>query len=107
MWRQGQKYGLPCLCFINKMDKIGADFEMAVKSIRDKLLANPVGVQIPDWGRVEFKGLIDLIDHEGGLLRAGRNWGEVSGRGDSGRDEERADAYRHELIEAAAEYDET
>src|SRR4030042_1541385 len=47
VWRQGKKYELPCLCFINKMDKVGADFEMSVESIRDKLLANPVVLQMP------------------------------------------------------------
>jgi len=61
VWRQGQKYGLPCVCFINKMDKIGADFEMSVDSIRDKLLANPINVQIPIGAGDTFAGIIDLV----------------------------------------------
>ncbi|RPJ36634.1 MAG: GTP-binding protein, partial [Planctomycetaceae bacterium] len=61
VWRQGQKYGLPCLCFINKMDKVGADFEMSIKSIHDKLLANPVCVEIPIGAEDSFTGIIDLI----------------------------------------------
>jgi len=61
VWRQGQKYALPCLCFVNKMDKVGADFEMTVKSIRDKLLANPLCVQIPIGAEDSFRGIIDLI----------------------------------------------
>ena len=48
VWRQGQKYDLPCLCFINKMDKIGADFEMSVESIREKLAARPIVLEIAD-----------------------------------------------------------
>ena len=61
VWRQGQKYELPCLCFVNKMDKTGADFEMTIESIRDKLLANPVVMQVPIGADASFTGLIDLI----------------------------------------------
>jgi elongation factor G len=61
VWRQGQKYALPCLCFVNKMDKVGADFEMTVKSISDKLLANPVCLQLPIGAEDSFKGIIDLV----------------------------------------------
>jgi elongation factor G len=62
VWRQGQKYDLPCLCFVNKMDKTGADFEMTVESIRDKLLANPVVLQLPIGAQGSFAGIIDLIE---------------------------------------------
>jgi elongation factor G len=61
VWKQGQKYELPCLCFVNKMDKVGADFEMSVESIRDKLLANPVVMQLPIGAGDSFKGIIDLV----------------------------------------------
>jgi elongation factor G len=61
VWRQGQKYGLPCLCFINKMDKTGADFEMSLQSIYEKLLANAVPVEIPIGAEDSFAGIIDLI----------------------------------------------
>jgi elongation factor G len=61
VWRQGQKYDLPFLCFINKMDKTGADFEMSVQSIHDKLLANPICLQIPIGAQGSFAGIIDLI----------------------------------------------
>ena len=62
VWRQGQKYGLPCLCFVNKMDKIGADFEKTVESIRDKLVANPIPIQLPIGAESDFRGIIDLIE---------------------------------------------
>jgi elongation factor G len=61
VWRQGQKYGLPCLCFINKMDKVGADFEMSVGSIREKLAAHPIILQLPIGAGDSFTGIIDLI----------------------------------------------
>ncbi len=61
VWRQGQKYDLPFLCFVNKMDKVGADFEMCVESIRDKLLANPVVMQLPIGAAGSFSGILDLL----------------------------------------------
>jgi len=61
VWRQGDCYGVPRLCFINKLDRIGADFETAVKEIRTRLDANPVVVQIPIGAGEGFKGQIDLI----------------------------------------------
>ena len=56
VWRQGQKYHLPCLCFLNKMDKTGADFEMSVQSVREKLGAHPVPVQYPIGQDSTFEG---------------------------------------------------
>ena len=61
VWRQGQKYNVPCICLVNKMDKVGADFEMSVNSIREKLDANAVAVQIPIGAENDFEGVIDLL----------------------------------------------
>jgi len=61
VWRQGRKYNLPFLCFINKMDKVGADFEMSLKSIADKLEANPIVLQLPVGSGETFNGIIDLL----------------------------------------------
>ena len=61
VWRQGDRYGVPRLCFINKLDRIGADFETVVKEIRTRLDANPVVVQIPIGAGEDFKGQVDLI----------------------------------------------
>ncbi len=113
VWRQGQKYGLPCLCFINKMDKIGADFAMSVDSIRDKLLANPVLLQIPivhrtSYGGAEesFAGIIDLI-----MMRA--VYYQAEKLGSTFKETEIpselmpiAEKQRHDMIELAAEHDE-
>lgn len=106
VWRQGQKYGLPCLCFINKMDKIGADFEMSVESIHDKLLANPVPVQIPIGAEDSFVGIIDLISMKAVFYEA-RELGATFHESEiPAEHEERARQYRAQLIELAAEHDE-
>lgn len=62
VWRQADKYHVPRMCFINKMDATGADFLMSVDTIRDKLKANAVPVQLPIGAEHKFVGIIDLID---------------------------------------------
>jgi elongation factor G len=62
VWRQADKYGVPRICFINKMDKMGADFEHAVDTIRKRLNARPVAIQIPIGQEAAFKGVIDLVE---------------------------------------------
>ena len=64
VWRQADRYAVPRICFVNKMDRLGADFVRAVGMIRSRLGANPIAVQIP-WGQEsEFKGVIDLLTME-------------------------------------------
>ncbi len=105
VWRQGKKYGLSCICFLNKMDKVGADFEMALNSIRDKLLANPLVVQIPIGAASTFVGQIDLVemkavyydqDKVGARMR-------VEEIGEDMQDQ--AEYWRHLLLETIAEFD--
>jgi elongation factor G len=62
VWRQANKYHVPRICFINKMDKVGADFASSFRSIREKLQANPVAVQIPIGAENFFEGLVDLLE---------------------------------------------
>ncbi len=62
VWRQADKYGVPRICFINKMDKMGADFEHAIDTIRKRLNARPVAIQLPIGSESNFKGIIDLFD---------------------------------------------
>jgi elongation factor G len=62
VWRQADKYGVPRICFINKMDRIGADFYAATRSIVDRLGGNPVAIQIPMGAESEFRGVIDLVE---------------------------------------------
>ncbi|MGQ9595521.1 MAG: elongation factor G [Anaerolineae bacterium] len=61
VWRQADRYGVPRICFINKMDRLGADFWRTVEMIRERLNANPVAVQVPIGVEAAFQGLVDLI----------------------------------------------
>src|ERR1035438_8638363 len=61
VWRQANKYEVPRICFVNKMDRIGADFERSVQMIRDRLDANPAVIQIPIGAESGFVGLVDLV----------------------------------------------
>ena len=61
VWRQADKYKVPRICFINKMDKLGADFEATVAEIKDRLGANPIIMTVPIGKESEFKGVIDLL----------------------------------------------
>src|SRR4030081_785764 len=62
VWRQADKYGVPRICFINKQDRMGADFQRSVDMIVDRLGANPVVIQLPIGSEDRFKGVIDLIE---------------------------------------------
>lgn len=62
VWRQADKYKVPRICFINKMDRVGADFVMSVNSIREKLQANPIPIQVPIGAEDSFTGVVDLIE---------------------------------------------
>ncbi len=106
VWRQGRKYALPCLCFINKMDKTGADFEMSVQSIREKLSANPVCMQIPIGADDSFKGLIDLVTMRAIFYESeelGARFEEVEIPDEFRRV---AGQKRHDMLERSAEHDE-
>ncbi|MEY9215165.1 elongation factor G [Thermobifida halotolerans] len=61
VWRQADRYNVPRICFVNKMDKIGAEFQRCVDMIRDRLGANPLPVQLPIGAESDFKGVIDLV----------------------------------------------
>jgi elongation factor G len=62
VWRQADRFGVPRVCFINKMDRVGADFSRAVASITDRLKANPAPIQIPIGAESDFAGVIDLVE---------------------------------------------
>lgn len=62
VWRQADRYGVPRICFVNKMDRAGASFERTLATIRERLGANPVAVQIPIGEEAAFKGILDLIN---------------------------------------------
>jgi len=105
VWRQGQKYNLPCLCFVNKMDKVGADFEMTVDSIRDKLLADPILLQIPIGAEDSFAGIIDLINYKAVFYRAEELGATFEETEIPPEFQQTANQLRNQMIELAAEAD--
>ena len=106
VWHQAEKYGVPRLVFINKMDRVGADFYYVVKMIQDKLATNTIIIQLP-WGSEEnFQGIIDLIKMKAcsyTIDNLGVNYEEVSIPEEL---RELADEYHHKMIEGLAEIDE-
>ena len=106
VWRQGQKYDLPCLCFVNKMDKVGADFGMTVESIYNKLVATPVLVQIPIGAEDNFAGIIDLIKMQAVFYKAEKLGATFEETEIPAGLKQKAQEKRRQMIELAAEYDE-
>ena len=104
VWRQADKYRVPRIAFINKMDRVGADFERAVETMKDRLGANPLPIQLPIGAEDGFKGVIDLIENKALVwedeLGTEFNYEEIPA--------ELADVAqeaRTHLIEACADYD--
>ena len=83
VWRQADKYGVPRICFINKMDKMGADFEHAIDTIRKRLNASPVAIQLPIGQEDKFKGVIDLMAMKAIVWNDETHGRRVRGRRDS------------------------
>src|SRR3954465_1868999 len=107
VWRQGDKYRVPRICFINKMDRIGADFYRAVDTIVDRLKARPVPIQIPVGAEDQFKGIIDLVEMKAVIWRdetLGAKFDVTEIPADL---LEKAQAYREQMIEAVSEFDDT
>ncbi|WP_202081236.1 elongation factor G [Caldalkalibacillus salinus] len=105
VWRQATTYGVPRIVFVNKMDKVGADFLGSVQTIHDRLEANAVAVQLPIGAEDEFEGIIDLVE-----MQAYYYIDDLGTRTEA-RDipdeyKEQADEYRTKLVEAVAELDE-
>ncbi len=73
VWRQADKYSVPRICFVNKMDRVGADFLATVQSIVSRLGANPVAIQLPIGVEADFKGVIDLIEGKAWLFSDDRD----------------------------------
>jgi elongation factor G len=106
VWRQGQKYGLPCLFFVNKMDKVGADFEMTVQSIREKLVAHPILLQIPIGAEDAFEGIIDLVKMQAVYYSSEKLGASFQESEIPAAERRKAEEQRKKMIELAAEFDE-
>jgi len=107
VWRQADKYDVPRICFVNKMDKLGADFYFTVKTIVDRLKARPLVIQLPIGSESSFIGVVDLVENRALVWRGETALGEKYDVEEIPADlVERAEQYRAELIEAVAETDE-
>ena len=106
VWRQADKYNVPRMIFVNKMDKLGADFYRSVEMIKERLGANPLVVQLPVGAESEFAGIVDLIRMKALIWRdetLGAQWDEVDIPADLA---DKAAEYREQMIETAVEVDE-
>jgi elongation factor G len=105
VWRQADRYQVPRICFINKMDRTGADFYQAVDSIAERLGANPVAVQLPIGSEADFRGVIDLVEMKAHVWPegTGERWETVP---IPEQYAELAQDWRGKLLEAVAEVDE-
>ena len=104
VWRQADKYEVPRICFVNKMDRAGADFLRVVDEIRERLGATPVPMQMPIGAEENFEGVVDLIEHEGDPLERGRPGRDLRReRHPRGHARRSAEVWREQLLEAAAE----
>ncbi|HDQ25944.1 MAG TPA: elongation factor G [bacterium] len=106
VWRQANKYKVPRLVFLNKMDRIGADFQMVVKSIEEKLGANPVPLQIPIGAEDKFEGVVDLIAMKAIVWLTEDLGAKYEPRDIMPELLEEAKKYRIRLLEAVADFDE-
>ncbi len=106
VWRQADKYNVPRIAFMNKMDRMGADFFMSVNSMVDRLGANPVAVQIPIGAEEHFRGPIDLVTMKA-MFYDDETLGAKYVEGDIPAEYlEQAKEYREKMIEAIADVDE-
>ena len=105
VWRQADKYKVPRLCFINKMDRVGADYFRSVETIVERLKARPVPIQIPVGAEDQFKGIVDLVAMKAVIWRdetLGAEFDIVDIPADL---VEKAKEYRDKLVEAVSEFD--
>ncbi|MGM0547598.1 MAG: elongation factor G [Bacteroidota bacterium] len=107
VWRQANKYDVPRMAFVNKMDRVGADFFNVVEEMRDKLNANPIPIQIPIGNEDTFRGVVDLIKMKGIIWdeeTLGMEYDEIDIPEDL---QEKADEYRKVMIESIADHNDT
>ncbi len=105
VWRQAENYGVPRIVFVNKMDKIGANFDFSVKSLHERLNANAIAVQMPIGAEDQFEGVIDLFDMVADVYdedKLGANWETIPVPDEY---KEEAESRREEMIEQIAEVD--
>ncbi|MBI2854287.1 MAG: elongation factor G [Chloroflexi bacterium] len=104
VWRQADKYSVPRICFINKMDRVGADFEHSIATIKERLQAKPLAIQLPLGSESDFRGVIDLIDEKVWTFTDSAEDAPVIGPVPES-DKARVAEARHNMIELLAEGD--
>jgi elongation factor G len=105
VWRQADKYGVPRICFINKIDKMGADFEHAIDTIRKRLNAKPIAIQIPIGQEDKFKGVVDLIEMKSIVWQDDTIGAEYVTGAIPAELQKKAEAFHTQLVETVAEND--
>ncbi len=106
VWRQADKYRVPRVAFVNKMDRVGADFPRVVQEIRDKLKANPVPLHLPIGSEEKFTGVVDLIENKALIWDEDRLGAKFRVEEIPADLRESAAGYRDKMIEALADHDE-
>src|SRR5438067_1254279 len=105
VWRQADKYGVPRICFINKIDKMGADFEHAIDTIRKRLNAKPIAIQIPIGQEDKFKGVVDLLSMKAIIWNNEDLGAEYVTEELPAELKKKAEAFHAQLVETVAEND--
>ena len=106
VWRQADRYGVPRVCFINKMDRTGADFHFVLDTIKERLTENVVVIQLPIGAESGYQGIVDLVTMRAHVWKGedlGATWEEVDVPADMS---DEAELWRHDMIEKAADFDE-
>ena len=107
VWRQADRYGVPRMCLINKMDKLGADFDFSFKSLRARLGANAIAIQIPIGFGNDFKGIIDLMNMKAMYWTAEDQGVNVTIKDIPADLQDTAELWRGEMVEKIAEIDDS
>ena len=106
VWRQATKYEVPRICFVNKMDRAGANFLGCIQQMKDKLNAYPVPIQLPLGVEADFMGVIDLVDMKANVYSDTKDKGETYDVVDIPAEyKDQAEEYREKLIESVADVD--
>ena len=103
VWRQADHYHIPRICFVNKMDRVGADYERTIEMIKDRLFAVPLPLQIPIGSEDKFAGVVDLVNMKG-ITWKGSHGEDVEETDVPDQLKDKAEEYRKNLIETLAEY---
>ena len=107
VWRQADRYGVPRICFINKMDKVGADFKMSFESIRQRLGAHPIAVQLPIGSGNGLEGIVDLLEMTAYYFDQSELGARIEQRPIPENMVKKSQAWHHDLVEMAADLDDS